>query len=292
MDKSIADLIELIISDWKRFASFCLLVGVLAGLSLTMIWLVPQILHLTASKLIYSRKEGARIEFTSLKNNRIELKSSTKDSDQYYLVVSPQTTWQPTHVHVKKGDKLTILADGRVNIDFHGLFDQTDKRNKLEKEQVRRHPNLRKDPNHTPEQYYSPKEWKTLVLSHYWTGPDGQGPSDTAFVGRMKYKIAPDLGFGTLIGAIVSCDVGKNGQPPIEQHDVFRVGSQWPDPNTDDLAPAAGCLWLTINDVVLPESAVPNARGVDGLSIPDLFFLDNLGFYRVVVTVPHSTQGE
>jgi hypothetical protein len=47
MDKSIADLIELIISDWKKFTAFCALAASLFVLLLLAVWLVPKLLHVS-----------------------------------------------------------------------------------------------------------------------------------------------------------------------------------------------------------------------------------------------------
>lgn len=276
MDKSIADLIDGIITDRKKFAAFCFLISLLVGLGLLMVWLVPKILHLSTSKLTISAK-----------GSEIELRSSTADQDQYYLVVSPQASWQPTHIYFKKGDKLRIVADGRVNIDSHGLNDEIEKRICLEKRVLKSHPQLRSDPNHTPEEYFSVEDWKSLVPPHYWSDPEGDKViSDSSFSGRQKYKIAPKLSFGALIGTVMMRDdVDSNGQPPPLDGEIFLVGRRWPHQSNDDSAPATGYLWLAINDVVEPEQAFPNAKGVVRLS--DVFLLDNQGFYRVVVELSH-----
>lgn len=275
MDKSIADLVELIISDWKKFASFCALVASLVGLSLLLVWLVPKLLHLSASRMTISTK-----------GSEIELMSSNQDQDQYYLIVSPQASWQPTHIYIRKGTKITIAADGRVNVDLHGIWERVERRIRLEEAMERLHPSLRKDLNHTPEEYFSFEDWQSLAPRHYWTGPEGE-PTDvpTSFAGRKKYKIAPDLAYGALLGTIMTReDVDSNGEPPTERHEVFAVGRRWPDPRTEEGVPSSGWLWLAINDVVEPESAFPKAKDI---RVSDVFLLDNLGFYRAVVTVPH-----
>jgi hypothetical protein len=275
MDKSIADLIELIISDWKKFTAFCALAASLFVLLLLAVWLVPKLLHVSTSKVTISSK-----------GSEIELKSSTQDEDQYYLIVSPQASWQPTHIHVKKGAKLTIVADGRVNVDFHGIYEQVENRIKLEEDKARKHPGLKSDATHTPEEYFSQEEWESLVPRHYWSGPQGDTViAPSSFAARQKYKVAPNLSYGALLGTIMDReDLDSNGQPPNEPHTVFLVGTSWPGPAKEEGAPSTGWLWFAINDVVPPQSAYPNAKGVD---VPDMFLLDNLGFYRAVVTVPH-----
>lgn len=273
--KSVAELVEVIISQPARFLAFCGLVTLLMGLSLLIVWLVPIILHVSTSKLTISSK-----------GSEIELKSSAADQDQYYLVVSPQASWQPTHIYVKRGSKLEIVADGRVNIDLHGLSDQIEKRIALEKNIESKHPGLRTDKTHTPEEYFSQQEWATLAPRHYWSGPDGDFVvTPTSFAGRQRYKIAPDLAYGALLGTIMTReDYDSSGQPPNEHGDVLLIGHRWPDPKKEDTVPATGWLWLAINDVVEPESAFPDAKGI---RLSDLFLLDNLGSYRVVVTVLH-----
>src|ERR1700733_13013149 len=111
MADSIGDVLKRVISDGKRFFSFVFLLVTVLGLALLAAWLVPKILHLNTTSLTLSSQGSS-----------IELKSSGSDQDHYYLVVSPQTSWQPTHIYVKKGNRMTIAADGRVNIDFHGIY--------------------------------------------------------------------------------------------------------------------------------------------------------------------------
>lgn len=276
MNKSIADLIELIISDWKKFLAFTGLISALVGLALLIVWLVPVLLHVKTSALTLSPK-GSEIEF----------KSSTADMDQYYLVISPQTSWQPTHIYVKRGSKIGIIADGRVNIDSFGLNTVIQSRIGLEKEMQDSHKGLSQDPKHTPEEYFSEKDWQKLVPRHYWNDPEGDSViADSSFAGRQKYKIAPGLPFGALLGTIMARDdVDSNGQPPpVEKGDIFLVGRRWPRRTKEEFAPATGFLWFAINNVVEPQEAFPNAKG---LRLSDVFLLDNLGFYRAVVTVSH-----
>ena len=273
MADTVADVLKLVISDKKRFFSFIFLLLTVLGIVLLAAWLVPKILHLNATKLTLSSK-----------GSEIELKASGSDQDQYYLVVSPQASWQPTHIYVKKGDKMTIVADGRANIDFHGIYNVIESRIVLEKKVEAAHPGLSKDVNHTPEEYFTETDWQQLAPRHYWSDPEGDfviGP--TSFVGRQRFKLAPTLSYGALLGTILTReDVDSNGEPPNEKKDVFLVGRKWP--TKDETAPVTGWLWLAINDVVEPQDAFPKAKQI---RVPDLFLLDNLGFYRVVVSLPH-----
>jgi hypothetical protein len=275
VDKSMADLLEAIISDWKKFCAFMALISLCLSLIVTVVWLVPPLLHVTPSKITISSK-----------GSEIELKASSQDQDQFYLIVSPQTSWQPTHIYVKKGSKLSIVADGRVNVDLYGLVDYVQKRIDLETQIKTQHSGLREDTNHVPEQYFTEKQWHDLESRHYWSGPMGDAViAPTSYAGRQKYKIAPELSYGALIGTIMTReDLDSDGQPPNEDHDVFLVGNRWPDPNNEQGATATGWLWLAINDVVEPQLAYPNAKKI---RVPELFTLDNLGFYRAVVTIPH-----
>lgn len=275
MDKSIADLIEVIISDGKKFAAFFGLLACCLGFGLLAVWLVPRLLHVTTSKVTISSK-----------GSEIELKSSTQEQDQFYLIVSPQMGWQPGHIYLKKGTKVDIVADGRVNTDFHGIFDQVEKRIALERDMVKAHPGLLQDSNHVPEEYFSEEQWQSLAPRHYWSGPQGDFViAPTSFKGRQKYKIAPDLSYGALLGTIMDReDLDSNGQPPNDARNPFLIGTRWPDPTNEEGAPATGWLWFAVNEVVEPQSLYPKAKG---MSVPDMFTLDNLGFYRVVVTIPH-----
>lgn len=274
--KSVADLVDIIIAEPKKFISFMGLLASIVGLIILAAWAIPKLLHLRASEVTFSSK-----------GTEIELKSSGSDRDEYYLVVSPQASWQPTPVYVTKGSKIKIAANGRVNIDLHGLWNEVEVRDGLEERMKSRHPGLMQDAQHTPEEYFSESDWQKLAPRHYWSGPDGDGViADTSFKGRERYKIAPGMGFGTLVGTIMSRDdVDSDGYPPpVATEDVFLIGSKWPDAKNSEGAPATGWLWLAINDVVEPQSAFPNAQSI---RVPDVFLLDNLGFYRVVVTIPH-----
>src|SRR5215469_7612895 len=150
--KSIADLIDSIISDRRKFGAFGMLSVCFVALLLLVVWLVPKLLHVSTSKLTISSK-----------GSEIELKSSTPEQDQYYLIVSPQTGWQPTHIYVNKGTKLEIIADGRVNVDFHGLHEQIERRIGLEENIEKSHPGTKQDANHVPEEYFSEKDWQSLA---------------------------------------------------------------------------------------------------------------------------------
>jgi len=273
MADTIGDVLKLVLSDRKTFFSFVFLLVTLLGLVLLAAWLVPGILHLSATSMTLSSKGSS-----------VELKSSASDQDNYYFVVNPQSSWQPTHIYIKKGAKMTIAADGRVNVDFRSISDLVQARYDLENKIAETHPGLSKDMNHTPEEFFSEEDWQRLAPRHYWCDPEGDfvvGP--TSFVGRKRFKLAPDLSYGALLGTILSReDVDSNGEPPREKKDVFLVGRRWP--KNDETAPATGYLWLAINDVVEPQDEFPKAKGV---RVSDLFLLDNLGFYRVVVNLPH-----
>jgi hypothetical protein len=275
MADSLADFIGQVISQKNKFLGFVALLVVVLGLAVLVVYLVPKILHLNATQLTISSKGG-----------EIELKASGPEQDQYYLVVCPQASWQPTHIYLKKGTKVNIVADGRVNVDFHGLFDQIENRIRFEARAEALHPGLKTDSSHTPEEYFSKTEWQQLSPRHYWSDPRGDFDiTPTSYLGRQKYKIAPNLAYGALIGTIMSrADVDSSGQPPNEVKDMFFVGRRWPDSNKEEMISGTGWLWLAINDVVEPQDAFPLAtKDV----VPNLFLLDNLGFYRVVVSVAH-----
>jgi hypothetical protein len=273
--KTVADLLDLILTDPKKFVAFVGLVGMLLGVGLVIVWLVPKLLKVKASEMTIAGK-GSQIVF----------KATTATQDQYYLVVSPQASWQPTHIYVKQGAAMTILADGRVNVDSNGLSDEVKRRINLEGEAINAHPGLRQDTNHTPEEYYSEQDWQSLVPPHYWSDPEGDNSiADNSFAGRKKYKIAPDLPFGALIGTIMARDdVDSTGQAPPVEGSIFLIGRRWPRGTKEDTAPASGYLWLAINDVVEPTSLFPKAKGI---RLHDVFLLDNLGFYRAVVALSH-----
>jgi hypothetical protein len=275
MADSLADFVGQVISQKSKFFGFVALLLVVLGLAILVVYLVPKILHLNATQLTISSK-----------GSEIELKASGPEQDQYYLVVCPQTSWQSTHIYLKKGAKVNIVADGRVNVDFHGLFEQIEKRIKFETKADASHPGLKTDSNHTPEEYFSQTEWQQLKPRHYWSDPQGDFVvTPTSYLGRQKYKIAPNLSYGALIGTIMSReDVDSSGQPPSDVKDIFFVGRRWPDPGKEESIRSTGWLWLAINDVVEPQEAFPLAKNV---RVPEVFVLDNLGFYRVVVSVAH-----
>ena len=260
-----------IIGSWPNFGRFVLLCLLLAAIGLGTLWGVRYFLHLNTSKVTISTKESG-----------IELMSSGSDKDEYYLVINPQAGWQPTGVCVEEKSKLSAIAQGRVNIDFYGVGDQIQQRIKLEKKMQASHPRLDNDAGHTPEEYFSEKDWDRLKPRHYWSDPGGdEVVTPTSFLGRQKYKLKPTLNYGALIGTFQR--QGSNDaeyQPQIKPDDIFLVGREW----HEESAPITGCLWLAVNDVVEPQDAFPKAKGV---RVHDLFLQDNLGFYRVVITVPH-----
>ena len=270
MAESIAGLMSEIVGNWVSLLRTLLLLVAIPVIAIVTFLAVRHYLHLDASKLTISTKESG-----------IELMSSVPDKDVYYLVISPQTGWQPTGVCVEEKSKLSVVAQGRVNIDFYGVGDQIQQRIKLEQKMIKSHRNLANDAGHTPEEYFSEKDWQTLKPRHYWSDPGGDAVvTPTSFLGRQKYKLQPKLNYGALIGTYLR--QGSNDpdfEPQVKPEDVFLVGRGWQEEN----APK-GCLWLAVNDVVEPQDAFPNAKGV---RVHDLFLQDNLGFYRVVITVPH-----
>lgn len=189
---------------------------------------------------------------------------------EYLLVVHPQG-WQETAISVKEGDTLTFEAGGNVYIDLGGLNRSLETRYKLEDEWIRKKSKgrnwIRSQSKVAPEDDYSADQVKKIKPRWAWNGPDGNiATTDLSFPSRRNKTIVPSANYGTLLAAI-----RETGVPTPARQDAFVVGSR----NPGMTAKRSGKLYFVINDVL--DDKEPN--------FPDKFFIDNIGFFYVKVTV-------
>ncbi|MBD2488230.1 hypothetical protein [Aulosira sp. FACHB-615] len=123
-----------------------------------------------------------------------------------------ESPWVKTGIQVKKGDKVTITASGRVNNSLKRLIwaAQTDEE-----------------------------------LESLWVDPEGSKPKNDYLKDRNKYKVLPDkngayYGYGMLIAAI------KDSKEQIDPNNIEPIGK-----NKTFTATTNGELLLTVNDIWL-----------------------------------------
>lgn len=195
-----------------------------------------------------------------------EIYFQTKSGEKrYQFTIQPQG-WQRTALNLKKGDILTFRAMGRINIDTGNLIDKQQKRLKLEADTAKRF-HIGVYSSDVPENHYSEAQLDDLRLARPWNEPDGQPDVyKPAFGGREKNRFLPGAPIGALLGVITSKSSDKG---PEDLSTMFRVGSSLPSYTVQN----DGELWFTVNDITGPTR------------YPDLFYIDNIGFFQVIVTV-------
>jgi hypothetical protein len=191
-----------------------------------------------------------------------ESKSGEK---RYQFTVQPQG-WQRTSLHLKAGDILSFQAIGKVNVDAGELIDKQQKRLALESEMVKRF-HIDVASSDVPENHYSDAQMNELKLDRAWNDPNGQMINyKPAFSGRQNNRLMPGAPVGMLLGTISS---KSSDSEPENLSAMFRIGNSLPSYVVEN----EGELWFTVNDIKGPPR------------YPDLFYVDNLGFFQVTVTV-------
>jgi hypothetical protein len=190
---------------------------------------------------------------------------SRSGEKRYQFTVQPQG-WQRTSLNLKKGDVLTFRAMGKVNIDTGNLINKQQKRLNLEVEIAKRfHIDLHS--SDVPENHYSEAQLNDLKLERAWNEPDGLVDIyKPAFGGREKKRLLPGAPVGSLLGIVTSKTSDKG---PEDFSAIFKIGSSLPSYTVQN----DGELWFVVNDITGPAS------------YPDLFYIDNIGFFQVMVTV-------
>lgn len=244
------------------------LVGVLLGAGLIVFALIYSILHTLPSKTRAASLEAGSFKFGVILSQPVDGGSA------YAVMISPQG-WQRTSIYVRRGQRLSIDAGGRVYIDLMSLNAGLAERWKAEKRvihELERQGKWDKEKLvHGAEHYYKPRERRAITEAFKWgwTGPAGFDEATMfrlATPARRSRAIKPSAGYGTLLAALV----GANTLPQPE--DVFVVATRY-----DDVAPRDGCLYFAVNDVLNDPA--------DQDLPPDMFLQDNIGFFYANVTL-------
>lgn len=231
MPDTFADLLNVILSDWKKFSKFLLLLvatgGCLTGLLCLVIYFLP--------------KHTDEVQIEGL--GRVIFSQKTKQGESYVVVVHPQG-WQETAIAVNEGDKISFDADGSVEIDLMGLLDSLKERKVLEARNGKRP--------------FTPEESNQIKPKWLWTNPDGNRlTQQLADPERLKMSLAPDHNYGALLAA-----VRETGVTPARE-DVFFVGT-----HAIQKSSKTGKIYFTVNDVwdykdpIFPEKFFMDNLGV------------------------------
>lgn len=256
--KTAGDVLDNILSNPQRwFALFLLLAGI-AGLIVLVMLVFTRLFHVQVKEL-HLGGSNSNIVFQSI--------DKQAGTEQSMVIVSPQG-WQKT-IEVSAGDRLSFFASGRICIDLHSIWKQTELRRQYEQELVDAHKVNPADPNQKPpEDYFNPEQRKSLVLERAWVDAGGYSLNDfqPSFRSRRSRYLLPDQNAGALVAAIKTDSEGQPGRS-----DAFFVGQS----KEDYQVRQKGWLWFTVNDVQSDDPANPN-----------LFYNDNLGLFwvRVVKT--------
>ena len=262
-DKSLADVLDSILSNWKRFCAFLALGLCLFLFILGLAYFVPKVISRDTKSFKLSTTEFL-----------IESRGS-EGQEEYLTIVQPQG-WQKSGIEVKKGQHIHYSAGGKVCIDLDGLVNRAGALTKLENTYAERYKinRLSESPDQRPERYYSPEDVKALKLDQVWTGPDGfkNIPRDPSFAGRTSMRLKEKEPLGALVAAI------QYGDQPPQREDVFLVGQR-----TEVVASADGFLWFNVNDVIDRDNDKSVGRPDDPEN--NLFYFDNIGAFWVQVTI-------
>jgi hypothetical protein len=202
------------------------------------------------------------------------LERRSDEGREFLLLVQPQG-WIDSGIPIESGDRIHFQAQGSINITSGTLYDQIQVRRRIERrlmaEKKRGAFGSIPDSLWLPERHYTPADRDSLKPTRGWMGPDGDmGPNglrDSRFAARARNRILVDAPYGMLVATVSqSTPLRFNGFAG-----AFRVGSARTVPWGGD----RGTLWLTVNDVWDDEDD----------QFPQKFYVDNIGFFLVRVTV-------
>lgn len=266
---TMADVLHEVLTDWSkclRFIALWFLLIAAAGASVRLLLWMWQSSGLRA----------ASVELSS--SPKIVLEQVTSEGREYLLVVQPQG-WMNSGIRLRTGDRVEFQAQGMVNIASNTLNDHVAMRRRIEQRLQQRRAagefGVIPDSAWLPERFYSDVDRDSLAgsLPRGWLSPDGDtgpnGTRDHRYPARSRYKILPGAPYGVLVGS-----VHASNEPPTRYNgfsSAFAVGSS----DTVSWSGPRGTLWFTVNDVW--------DDGDDRL--PQKFFIDNVGFFVVRVTV-------
>ncbi len=181
---------------------------------------------------------------------------STATDVAAFFVVYPQQPFMPTGIRVKRGQTISIWAEGRTNVGLARL---------VEAAQV------------------------GDDVAYEWVGPDGEIDAtgqpvlrqDRGRPGREQCLVNGSFPYGSLLLLIspterVTPGTAREFEPGRE---IFAAGSQ-----LETKAEINGFLVLGINDVYLDREECDPEWHAAGRN-PNIFFLDNIGFFSARVQV-------
>jgi hypothetical protein len=102
-----ANLLLVLLEDWKKFFKFLLLVFFACLFGLGLVYGILRSLPRATSEV-------------KLGSGSILFTRPTENGQEYIVVISPQG-WQETDISVKEGDTINFEVGGKVNIDLEGL---------------------------------------------------------------------------------------------------------------------------------------------------------------------------
>ena len=263
---SLADVLNDVLSNWWKLIRFCVAV---LGLAIATGGGIRLFVWATSNMKL----EPQEIEFSG--SPRVVFKRVVDGKQEVVIVVQPQG-WQDTGIEVEEGDEIDIRADGQINISLNGLIQHINQRHVIEQrilaDLTSGKLKPRADGSRLPERYFTAEDLQKLILVRGWTGPTGYegaaGIEDHRYPGRTTNKILPSAPFGALLATVHS-----GTADPVRKDDfsgVVVAGA-----HHEMTARKAGTLWFTINDVL--DDADP--------AFPDKFYIDNLGYFLVKITV-------
>jgi hypothetical protein len=260
-DKSFADFFSDVLATWRALGKFLVLVFALGVFALGFV--------LGVLKSISTRAEELNLQRGDITAS-VLFRKPTPEGQEYTVMIAPQG-WQRTGIQVRKGDTLQFEAGGRVYVDLKGLNASLDERRKLEEKiEIKRQAGgwkTEKDADFVPEHHFTADEERKMKPVWDWTGPDGVTLEETkrnSLPARQRKSICPSKGYGALLAGI-----GQQSQG-LSRDLVFFVGS-----SQSTIADRDGWLYFAVNDVSNDEDQF----------FPDMYFVDNIGFFYARVTV-------
>jgi hypothetical protein len=252
--QSFADLLSALLDDWSKFVRFLVLLFFACMFAFGLVYGILRSLPRSTSEIKFG-------------SNSILFSQSTKDGQEYLIVIPPQG-WQETGIAVREGDHVSVEAGGRVNIDLEGLNLALEARHSADTRIIdaeKRAGRWEKEKDDfAPELHYTSEDRQNIRPHWRWIDPNGIPETKRlANPAHQRRSILPDKGYGALLAAIRETGV----QPGRE--DAFFVGAS----NTY-VAKRSGKLYFVANDVMYDDS-----------EFPDLFMIDNIGFFYARVTI-------
>ena len=257
--RSFAGLVSSLLDSWRKLGKFLLLMAAVCLILWVLVWGIWRVLPNTTSSQM------------SIGPGGILLAQTTGSGAVYIAVVDPQG-WEETGIQVTEGDVLNFEAYGKVQPDLRDLNYSIEARRKATLRVIAQEQRLHRweaeKENFRIEGAFTDEETKDSKLLWDWNDPNGN-PETQSLTDPypLKQVILKGCNIGALVGAI-----RETGVQPARS-DAFFVGR-----NNRIVAKRSGKLYFIVNDV----------WDDDDTSFPDKFFVDNIGFFYVKVTVEHG----